>query len=106
MSYWHELERECKELREQVAALTEENDLQRQSIQDLSAQVVAYRNTLSIIANIETKKEQRPYGTVIYTPTLESVQRFAGQILALPNPVAEVNRLLKALAALEGDNDA
>ena len=39
MSYWHELEKECAELKIKVAALTEENDIQRASIQELSRQL-------------------------------------------------------------------
>lgn len=38
---------------EDIIALQEENDLQRQSIQDLSAQVVAYQKVLGITANIK-----------------------------------------------------
>lgn len=69
MSYWWELQEEYKKLREEA-----EN----------------YKMALEIIANIGKKVEQEPYGMVVYTPKLESIQRFAGQVLVCPEKVKEV----------------
>lgn len=63
----------------------------------------AYRKALEIIANIEKKTEQKPYGTVVYTPTLSSIQRFAGQVLSCPEKAIET---LNDLAELESKSNA
>ena len=63
----------------------------------------ACRKALEIIANIEKKTEQKPYGTVVYTPTLSSIQRFAGQVLSCPEKAIET---LNDLAELESKSNA
>lgn len=56
VSYWFELERECKELRKaleraenKLGTYVEENDIQRQSIQNLSKRVAETENYLDLL---------------------------------------------------------
>ena len=82
--------------------LKTENAALVKELEGLRRVAEAYQAVLEIIANIEEKTEQKPYGTVIYTPTMESIQRFAGQVLARPE---SANETLKALADLEKEGD-
>jgi rubrerythrin len=56
------------------------NSLQ-QSQKQIGANNAALREGLTQIANVEAVTEQKPYGTVKYTPTLESVKKYANEIL-------------------------
>ena len=87
MSYWHELERECKELREQVASLTEENDIQRQAIQNLSAQVVTLRDCLARLVPAEGHIQK---------------DMLDNEAVNLVTTVGTLRQLTQALASLEG----
>lgn len=82
------------------AALREENDLQRHSIQQLSAQVAGLREGLTNIAEAKEIRVQQPFGAVICTPSMESLQRYAWDILHQPDPGAEIMERMKKLEAV------
>jgi len=70
---------------EKAAALTEENDIQRQAIQNLSAQVVAYRDCLEQI------------GKGICESNIYGIKMYVNELLASPDPGAEIRERLEKL---------
>jgi hypothetical protein len=56
-------------------------DMQR--CEKLEAENAKLREALKTIAEIETKTEHKAYGTVISTPTLESIKRYASEALTV-----------------------
>ena len=52
-----ELYKTCKQAKEKLAAYVEENDIQRASVQQLSAQVVRLREALGNFVNVEATRK-------------------------------------------------
>jgi len=83
---------QAQEVKELVAQLQAENEA-------LRADNAALRNALQTINCIGEKYEEKPYGTVKFTPSLESVKRFAGDVLR------ETDAGASLLSELEGLRD-
>lgn len=88
------LKNQFNSARSDNATLREENDLQRQSIQDLSAQVVAYQKMLADIKKYFDNPDK--YGGAwpeYYSAIIE-------QVLASPDPGAKVKTVVEKAQAL------
>jgi len=77
--------RTSQEMQSSHATLTEENDIQRQAIQNLSAQVVAYRDCLEQI------------GKGICESNIYGIKMYVNELLASPDPGAEIRERLEKL---------
>ena len=91
---------EIARLQAEIAALREENDLQRDSIQQLSAQVAGLREALSVIRNNPDLWKRPKIGGQDKYAGMPPLVRKIDSILAQPDPGAEIMERMKKLEAV------
>ena len=85
---------------DEIAHLREENDLQRHSIQQLSAQVAGLREALSVIRNNPDLWKRPKIGGQDKYAGMPPLVRKIDSILAQPDPGAEIMERMKKLEAV------